>query len=185
MEIKPVNPWKWQDAFGFSQAIEFSGHSRVLTCAGQTSVDADGAPLHEGDMAAQLGQALDNVETVLKQAGMTLSNVVHLNLYTTDSDACLEALRGSCRATRESKLPSGNHAPASGAAVRAPAHDRDGGHGRRLTPDCNADCHSEERRIWRGTSPPHYVTSAPLSESRFSSDTLGFSRTDPSYVRMT
>jgi len=69
MELKPVNPWKWQDAFGFSQAVEFSGHSRVLTCAGQTSVNADGEPLHKGDMAAQLGQALDNVEAVLKQAG--------------------------------------------------------------------------------------------------------------------
>lgn len=90
MQIKPVNPWKWQDAFGFSQGIEFSGHSRVLTCAGQTSVNADGEPMHAGDMAAQLGQALDNVETVLKQAGMTLANVVHLNLYTTDIDACLQ-----------------------------------------------------------------------------------------------
>jgi enamine deaminase RidA (YjgF/YER057c/UK114 family) len=90
MELKPVNPWKWQDAFGFSQAIEFSGHSRVLTCAGQTSVNVDGEPMHAGDMAAQLGQALDNVETVLKQAGMSLSNVVHLNLYTTDIDACLQ-----------------------------------------------------------------------------------------------
>jgi len=90
VELKAVNPWKWQDAFGFSQAIEFSGHSRVLTCAGQTSVDADGNALHEGDMAAQLGKALDNVETVLKQAGMNLANVVHLNLYTTDVDACLQ-----------------------------------------------------------------------------------------------
>jgi enamine deaminase RidA (YjgF/YER057c/UK114 family) len=61
VEIKPVNPWKWQDAFGFSQAIEFTGHSRVVTCAGQTSVDANGTPLHEGDMAAQIGQALDNI----------------------------------------------------------------------------------------------------------------------------
>jgi len=90
VELKAVNPWKWQDAFGFSQAIEFSGHSRVLTCAGQTSVDADGNALHEGDMAAQLGKALDNVETVLKQAGMNLANVVHHNLYTTDVDACLQ-----------------------------------------------------------------------------------------------
>lgn len=90
MEIKPVNPWTWQDNFGFSQAIEFSGHTRVLTCAGQTSVDENGAPLHAGDMAAQINQALDNLEAVLKQAGMTLSNVVHLNLYTTDVDALLQ-----------------------------------------------------------------------------------------------
>jgi enamine deaminase RidA (YjgF/YER057c/UK114 family) len=92
VEIKPVNPWKWQDPFGFSQGIEFSGHSRVLMCAGQTSVDANGAPLHEGDMAAQISQALDNVEAVLKQAGMTLSNIVRLNYYTTDVDVCLQHL---------------------------------------------------------------------------------------------
>jgi enamine deaminase RidA (YjgF/YER057c/UK114 family) len=90
MEMKQVNPWTWQDAFGFSQAIEFRGHSRVLTCAGQTSVDDNGSPLHEGDMAAQIGQALDNIETGLKQAGMTLSNVVHLNYYTTDIDSFLQ-----------------------------------------------------------------------------------------------
>ncbi len=90
MQLKPVNPWKWQDNFGFSQAIEFSGHSRVLTCSGQTSVDAEGAPLHEGDMKAQLGQALDNLEAVLKAAGMSLANVVRLNLYTPDIDAFFE-----------------------------------------------------------------------------------------------
>jgi enamine deaminase RidA (YjgF/YER057c/UK114 family) len=95
MEQKPVNPWTWQDAFGFSQAIEFSGHTRVLTCAGQTSVDENGTPVHPGDMAAQIGKALDNLETVLKQAGMTLSNVVHLNLYTTDVDALLQHYRAA------------------------------------------------------------------------------------------
>jgi enamine deaminase RidA (YjgF/YER057c/UK114 family) len=108
MEIKPVNPWKWQDAFGFSQAIEFTGHSRVLTCAGQTSVDADGAPLHEGDMAAQIGQALDNIEKVLKQAGMTLANVVHLNYYTTDVDAFLQHSAASSE-----RLKAANCHPAS------------------------------------------------------------------------
>jgi enamine deaminase RidA (YjgF/YER057c/UK114 family) len=108
MELKPVNPWKWQDAFGFSQAIEFTGHSRVLTCAGQTSVDADGNPLHEGDMAAQIGQALDNIETVLKQAGMTLANVVHLNYYTTDVDSFLQA-----SASASERLKAVNCHPAS------------------------------------------------------------------------
>lgn len=87
METRSVNPWTWQDEFGFSQAVEASGAQRVLLCAGQTSVDADGAPLHPGDMAAQTGQALDNLEAVLTQAGMGLGNVVRLNFYTTDVDA--------------------------------------------------------------------------------------------------
>jgi enamine deaminase RidA (YjgF/YER057c/UK114 family) len=89
MEKKLHNPWTWQDNLGFSQGVEISGHKRVLRCAGQTSVDANGAPMHEGDMAAQIGQALSNLEAVLKSAGMTFANVARLNIYTTDVDLFL------------------------------------------------------------------------------------------------
>ena len=92
MERRIVNPWTWQDALGYVQANELRGPQRVLVCAGQTSVDAEGRPVHPGDMAAQLGQAVDNLETVLRQAGFTLADVVRLNYYTTDVDACLAAL---------------------------------------------------------------------------------------------
>lgn len=87
MERRNVNPWTWQDQFGFSQAVEFSGHQRTLVCAGQTSNDADGNVLHAGDMRGQVGTALDNLETVLSAAGYSLSDVVRLNYYTTDVDA--------------------------------------------------------------------------------------------------
>ena len=91
MERRVINPWTWQDEFGFVQANEIVGAQRVLVCAGQTSVDATGAPLHEGDMRAQLAQALENLETVLAAAGFNLTNVVRLNYYTTDVDALFEA----------------------------------------------------------------------------------------------
>jgi enamine deaminase RidA (YjgF/YER057c/UK114 family) len=86
-----VNPWGWQDHYGFSQAIEVRGGQRVLYCAGQTSVDGEGNPLHAGSMEAQIGMALDNLETVLRQAGMSLRNVVRLNYYTTDIPAFFAA----------------------------------------------------------------------------------------------
>jgi enamine deaminase RidA (YjgF/YER057c/UK114 family) len=86
-----VNPWTWQDALGFVQANEVTGAQRTLYCAGQASVDADGAPVHAGDMRAQIAQALDNLETVLTQAGFTLADVVRLNIYTTDVDRFFEA----------------------------------------------------------------------------------------------
>ena len=92
MERRIVNPWTWQDAFGYVQANELRGPERVLVCAGQTSVDAEGRPLHPGDMAAQLAQALDNLETVLGQADFALADVVRLNVYTTDVDAFMGAL---------------------------------------------------------------------------------------------
>jgi enamine deaminase RidA (YjgF/YER057c/UK114 family) len=92
VERRIVNPWAWQDAFGFVQANALRGVQRALVCAGQTAVDAEGRPVHPGDMAAQLGQALDNLEAVLGQAGFTLADVVRLNYYTTDVDALLGAL---------------------------------------------------------------------------------------------
>ena len=91
MERRAVNPWTWQDQFGYVQANEVSGVEQMLVCAGQTSVDADGQPLHEGDMGAQVGQALDNVEAVLTEGGFTLADVVRLNYYVTDVDAFLQA----------------------------------------------------------------------------------------------
>jgi enamine deaminase RidA (YjgF/YER057c/UK114 family) len=91
LEIKPINPWTWQDQFGYSQAVEVTGGARVLYCAGQTSVDGEGHPLHAGNMTAQLAKALDNLEAVLGKAGMTLRNVVRLNYYVTNIPAFLAA----------------------------------------------------------------------------------------------
>ena len=90
MEHRIINPTTWQDAYGFVQGHEVSGAQRVLFCAGQTSNDADGNPLHAGDIRAQINQAFDNLETVLKQAGFSLADVVRLNYYTTDVDLLLQ-----------------------------------------------------------------------------------------------
>jgi enamine deaminase RidA (YjgF/YER057c/UK114 family) len=93
MHMKPVNPWTWQDGvtLGFSQAIDVRDARRVVYCAGQTSVDANGKPLFAGDMTRQIHQAVDNLDTVLRHAGLTLSNVVRLSYYTTDLPAFLGA----------------------------------------------------------------------------------------------
>ena len=89
MDRRIINPWTWQDNFGFVQGHEVTGAQRTLYCAGQTSTDENGRTLHPEDMGAQLRQALENLETVLRQADMDLSNVVRLNMYTTDVDRFL------------------------------------------------------------------------------------------------
>lgn len=89
MERRTINPWTWQDSFGFVQAAEVQGAQRILFCAGQTSNDAEGKPMHAGDMRAQITLALDNLETVLREAGFELRDVVRLNMYTTDVDLLL------------------------------------------------------------------------------------------------
>lgn len=86
MDRRIVNPWTWQDEFGFVQAIEVTGVQRTLICSGQASQDANGAPIHVGDMIGQTKQALDNLETLLDQSGYTLADVVHITIYTTDLD---------------------------------------------------------------------------------------------------
>jgi enamine deaminase RidA (YjgF/YER057c/UK114 family) len=91
MERDIVNPWTWQDQYGFVQANALASPTRVVLCAGQTSSDDDGHPVHAGDMRAQMAKALDNLETVLGQAGVSLGDVVRLNYYTTDVDAFLAA----------------------------------------------------------------------------------------------
>jgi enamine deaminase RidA (YjgF/YER057c/UK114 family) len=86
MERRIVNPWGWQDNLGFVQANEVTGGQRVVYCAGQASMDADGKPVHANDMVGQVNQCFDNLEAVLKQAGLELANVIRLNYYTTDVD---------------------------------------------------------------------------------------------------
>ncbi|WIX93397.1 RidA family protein [Amycolatopsis sp. DG1A-15b] len=86
MERTAVNPVTWSHALGFNQGEVVAGQTRTLYCSGQTSMDAEGKPRHEGDMAAQLAVSLDNLEAVLAEAGMSLANLVRLNVYTTDVD---------------------------------------------------------------------------------------------------
>ena len=90
MKRKAVNPWDWSIKLGYNQAEIIDGATRQVICAGQTAVNRNGNPQHPGDMRAQISLALDNLEAVLKEAGMDLSNVIKLGIYATDVD---EALR--------------------------------------------------------------------------------------------
>jgi len=90
MNRTAVNPWDWSLKLGYSQAELIEGATRQLICSGQTAVDEHGAPQHPGDMRAQIALALDNLEAVLTEGGMDLSNVVKLGIYVTDVDAALQ-----------------------------------------------------------------------------------------------
>lgn len=89
MQRTAVNPWQWSLQFAFNQAELLDNPERLLVCSGQIAVDALGAPRHAGDMAAQIGLALDNLEAVLAEAEMTLADVVGITIYTTDVDELL------------------------------------------------------------------------------------------------
>lgn len=90
MKRSAVNPWEWSKQYQFNQAELVEGASRHLICAGQTSIGADGAVQHPNEIGPQITDAVDNLEEVLKGAGMTLSNVVRITIFTTDVDGMLE-----------------------------------------------------------------------------------------------
>lgn len=87
MERTAVNPVTWSLEMGFNQGEVVTAPARTLYISGQTAMSRDGRPEHGGDMAAQLALAVENLEAVLAEAGMTLVNLVRLNVYTTDIDA--------------------------------------------------------------------------------------------------
>lgn len=86
---KAINPWSWQDKYGFVQANEITDAKNILVCSGQTAIDSDGNPSYPGDIGAQLKLSLDNLEQVLKKANFSFSDVVRLTIYTTDVDKLL------------------------------------------------------------------------------------------------
>jgi enamine deaminase RidA (YjgF/YER057c/UK114 family) len=89
MERRAINPWTWQQQFGFVQANEVRQPQRILFVSGQTSLDAAASVAAVGDMRGQVVAALDNLETVLRQAEMSFANLVRLTFYATDMDRFL------------------------------------------------------------------------------------------------
>jgi enamine deaminase RidA (YjgF/YER057c/UK114 family) len=91
MKREIINPWTWQEGLGFVHANKVSGADTLLFLAGQTAGDDNGHTLCVGDMAGQITQVLKNIDTILKQSGMSFENVMRLNIYTTDLPALMAA----------------------------------------------------------------------------------------------
>lgn len=90
MKRTAVNPWPWSLNVGYNQAEIIEAPKRQLICAGQTAVNDKGHPQHLNDMRSQIVLALDNLESVLKQAEMDLSNIIQLRIYTTDVNEAIQ-----------------------------------------------------------------------------------------------
>lgn len=84
MERRQVNPWSWQDRFGFSQAWRVDGAETVVFLAGQGPLSPEGELVGAGDFDAQVRQTFANLATVLEQAGASLESIVKLGVYLTD-----------------------------------------------------------------------------------------------------
>ncbi len=98
----------------YSHAVEVPPNARTLYISGQVPVAADGTTPES--IEDQVALAFDNVQTVLGEAGMTLEDVVRINVYLTD-EAYFPAFRD-----QRNRLFTGHKAASTALAVAALAH---------------------------------------------------------------
>lgn len=80
-EIVRSNPEGMTASPRYSHLVRFD---RMLFIAGQVALDAEGNVVGSDDMHSQLRQVMKNLETVLASAGADFSDVVKVNIFTTD-----------------------------------------------------------------------------------------------------
>ena len=81
MPIKHLNPDSMHKNPAFSQGIIIPANAKILVIGGQNAVDKQGEIVGKGDMAAQTTQALDNLITVLEEAGGGLDDLIRVGIY--------------------------------------------------------------------------------------------------------
>jgi len=79
----------WEDLAGYSRAVRIGN---TIEVAGTTAVE-NGQPVFEGDAAGQTNIVLQKIETVLKEAGASLTDVVRTRIYLTNIDDWEQVVR--------------------------------------------------------------------------------------------
>jgi reactive intermediate/imine deaminase len=80
--MRPINPRDMLvPAHAYSHGVAVGN---LVFVAGQVALDGDGNLVGEGDPAVQTRQVLANVETILQEAGGSLSDVTYTTAYLKD-----------------------------------------------------------------------------------------------------
>ena len=82
MEI--LNPAEMFRPRGYSHAARVTGAATLLFIAGQTAQDAQEQIIGKGDIARQTDKALENLVTVLRDAGAGPEHIASMTWYVTD-----------------------------------------------------------------------------------------------------
>ena len=83
MAVELMNPEGLSKPDVYRQVAVATG-TKFVFLAGQVARDADGAPVGDGDLAAQVEQAMRNVATGVTAAGGSFADVAKLTIYVVD-----------------------------------------------------------------------------------------------------
>jgi len=83
MSITLVNPDALPKVDAYHQVSVATG-SKLIFVAGQVAVDAEGATIGAGDLAAQVEQSYLNVATALAAVGASVTDMAKLTVYVVD-----------------------------------------------------------------------------------------------------
>jgi enamine deaminase RidA (YjgF/YER057c/UK114 family) len=84
MRITEINPWAWQDDFGFTQAWRLDDPGSLVVLSGQTGVDPDGTAVHPDDFGAECRLLFENIAEVMRQAGGSLEDIFMITVFLTN-----------------------------------------------------------------------------------------------------
>ena len=102
MPVELVNPEGLPQSDAYAQVGVATG-SRTVYVAGQVARTADGTPVGEGDLAAQVEQVFRNLVTALSAVGASYPDVAKLTIYVVDwtPDKMGAFMAGAGRAAKE------------------------------------------------------------------------------------
>ena len=101
-----LQPKGWAPPVGYSDGMIAAG--RVVTLAGQIGWNPATAMFESDDFATQTKQALENIATLLAEAGAEPKHLVRLTWYITSRDQYMDARQAVGRAYQETL---GKHYP--------------------------------------------------------------------------
>ena len=83
MSKRVLQPASVKARGSYSPGWEVSG-GRLIYVAGQVPTDAEGRTVARGDIVGQTRQVLENIRTVLAEAGATPADVIKITVFSTD-----------------------------------------------------------------------------------------------------
>ncbi|WP_284140687.1 MULTISPECIES: RidA family protein [unclassified Virgibacillus] len=90
---------------GITQGYSVNG---MIYISGQFSHDMEGAFIGEGDIEAQTRQTLENLDRVLKEFGVTKTNLAYLDIYLTNAQEHFEPVLRLFKEYVEQHRPAGS-----------------------------------------------------------------------------